>query len=108
MFKIITSKHSFFLGDYFLSNLGKEVLYKIADETIHGDLNLCSFLPVGSSCNSCPLYMAIMETKGLKSDDEWNYCKDCIEQITTNELFTWMYENWWRFLVKEDRKETEV
>ena len=108
MFKVITSKHSFSEGDYFLTDFGKEILHKIADETIHGDLNLCSFLPVGARCNNCPLYMAIMETKGLKSDDEWDYTKDCIEQITTNELFTWMYENWWRFLIKEDRKETEV
>ena len=52
--------------------------------------------------------MAIMETKGLKSDDEWDYSKNCTEQITANELYNWMYENWWRFLIKKDKKETEV
>ena len=108
MFKIITSKHSFSEGDYFLSDIGKEVLYNLAYKTIHEGLDLCSFLPVGSRCNNCPVNMAIMETKGLKSDDEWDYSKDCTEQITANELYNWMYENWWRFLIKEDRKETEV
>ena len=108
MFKIITSKHSFSEGDYFLSDIGKEVLYNLAYKTIHEELDLCSFLPVGSRCNNCPVYMAIMETRGFKSDDEWDYSKNCIEQITANELYNWMYENWWRFLIKENRKETEV
>lgn len=102
MFKIITSKHSFSEGDYFLSDLGKELLYKLADETIHGNLDLCPFLPVGFKCDSCPLSMAIMETKGLKSDDEWDYSEDCNKQITPTEFYNWMYENWWRFLIKED------
>ena len=104
MFKIISSKHTFSKGDYFLSDFGKEVLYKIAHKTIYETLDLCTCL----SCNKCPLYMAIMDIKGLKSDDEWDYTKDCIEQITQTEFYSWMYENWWRFLVKEDKKETEV
>ena len=102
MFKIISSKHTFSEGDYFLSNFGKEVLYKLADETIYNDIDLCSFLPVGARCNNCPLYMAVMDIKGLKSDDEWDYSKDCNKQITRNEFYNWTYENWWRFLVKED------
>ena len=104
MFKIISSKHTFSEGDYFLSDFGKEVLYKIAYKTMSETLDLCTCL----SCNKCPLYMAIKETKGLKSDDEWDYSKNCTEQITANELYNWMYENWWRFLIKEDKKETEV
>ena len=104
MFKIISSKHTFSEGDYFLSDFGKEVLYKIAHKTISEVLDLCTYL----TCDKCPLYMAIKETKGLKSDDEWDYSKNCTEQITANELYNWMYENWWRFLIKEDKKETEV
>ena len=108
MFKIISSKHTFSKGDYFLSDFGKEVLYNLAYKTIHEGLDLCSFLSVGSRCDKCPLYMAIMETKGLKSDDEWDYSKNCTEQITANELYNWMCENWWRFLIKEDKKESKV
>ena len=108
MFKIISSKHTFSKGDYFLSDFGKEVLYNLADKTISEGLDLCPYLSVGDRCNKCPLYMAIKDIKGLKSDDEWDYSKDCNDQITGDEFYNWMYENWWRFLIKEDRKETEV
>lgn len=108
MFKIITSKHTFSKGDYFLSDFGKEVLYNLADKTIYERLDLCLYLSAVDGCNKCPLYMAIMDIKGLKSDEEWDYSKDCTEQITRDEFYNWMYENWWRFLIKEDRKETEV
>ena len=104
MFKIISSKHTFSKGNYFLSDFGKEVLYKIAHKTFYEDRDLRLCL----SCNECPLNMAIMDIKSLKSDDEWDYSKDCTEQITKEEFYNWMYENWWRFLIKEDRKETEV
>ena len=108
MFKFISSKHTFSGGDYFLSDIGKELLYNLAYKTIHEGLDLCTYLSVEDRCNKCPLYMAIMETKGLKSDDEWDYSEDCNDQITKNEFYNWMYENWWRFLIKEDKKETEV
>ena len=108
MFKIISSRHTFSEGDYFLSDFGKEVLCNLANKTIYEGLDLCLYLSAVDRCNKCPLYMAIMETKGLKSDDEWDYTKDCIEQITQTEFYSWMYENWWRFLIKEDKKETEV
>ena len=108
MFKVITSKHSFSEGDYFLTDFGKEILHKIADETIYNNMDLCLFSSTVDRCNKCPLYMAVMDIKGLKSDDEWDYSVDCNKQITRNEFYNWMYENWWRFLIKEDKKETEV